>query len=645
MANKLNSVNDTNDDMPEEPDVESNMINNACFEKVPLTKGRKLMRCSICVQYPGTVLIHTKQKNHVPAICSSGGTVPRKNIYSNHLLSKEHFECLKVHRLSTLPKEDKAKEAPLDKLISAQNLKVSQKISELMCTVFNDAKRGTISAWSWPSSEVAYLKRQKLDIQQKFSPLKPLEGELQYINPPGHREMLRHIVLADIPELKKKLKSCISLSLRVDGSVDRFQIDNIHVLLKIITKEGNTDLLFLGFEEPETRGALGYYNAIKKSIEHYLPWDQILPLISSVVTDGASINVGEKNGLWALLTNDRLLNNMPLMKVWCAVHRSALAWEELTANVVEVKKIIESCASIATYFHQSGLRTKELKKIADENEMSLLHLPKYFEVRWTEFTYKLFYGIIKSWNILVCYFNKKKEEGIVKEKSVAVGFLKFLTDFNKLKLLCFLTDLGYIYGRFQKQIQSDETLIFDVEEKRDSVIHIISKMKESPLVGGWEDTIINTTDVSYTSNDGKDTTTYMLKGFQLFDYVSNSRRKISHQFVTDNRCFSAIRNDIIEHITNYMLRRLDTSNWSKLKPLQFIKMSVSDVELKECHSLICPDFTLVDFVTSYKEASGHSQIKDKLISTSLLKILINCASWESLTVSIVCTIRKLQNNI
>jgi len=32
---------------------------------------------------------------------------------------------------------------------------------------------------------------------------------------------------------------------------------------------------------------------------------------------------------------------MPLIKVWRAVHRSALAWEELTANVVEVKKNIE----------------------------------------------------------------------------------------------------------------------------------------------------------------------------------------------------------------------------------------------------------------------------------------------------------------
>lgn len=601
---------------------------NVCFEKVPQIKGRKLIRCSICVKYPNTVLLHTKQKNHIPAICSPSGTIPRKEICSNHLQSKEHIECLKAHHINTIPTVDKINKVPLDKLISAQNQKISQKIGQLMCTVFNDAKRGTISAWSWPSSEVAYLKRQKLDVQQQFFPFKPSEGELQYINPPGHREMIHHIVLANIPELKNKLKSCLSVSLRVDGSVDRFQIDNIHIMVKVITKEGNDELIFLGFEEPESRGAKGYYKAIKKSIEYYLPWDQIIQLMSSVVTDGASINVGEKTGLWSLLTKDRQLINMPLIKIWCAVHRSALAWEELTAHVIEVRKIIETCTSIATYFHQSGLRSKELKEIVDDHEMSLLHLPKYFEVRWTEFTYKFFYGVLKSWYILVCYFKKKKEEGISKEKSVSVGFLKFLTDLNKLKLLCFLTDLGYIYGRFQKQMQSDDTLIFDVEDKRNSVLHLINILKKSPLVGGWEDTMINAITVTNT--------TILLKGFQLYDYVSNPRRKTHHQFVTDNRSFIAIRNDILEHINNYIQIRLDTTNWTSLKPLKCIKLSTSDMELKECHALICPDLSLVEFVTSYREASGHAQIKDKLISTSLLKILINCPSWLSLTISIVC---------
>lgn len=52
----------------------------------------------------------------------------------------------------------------------------------------------------------------------------------------------------------------------------------------------------------------------------------------------------------------------------------------------------------------------------------------------------------------------------------------------------------------------------------------------------------------------------MLKGCQLFGNVSNSRKKINHQFVTDNRSFATIRNDIIEHIANYMLKRIDTTN-------------------------------------------------------------------------------------
>ena len=43
VANKLSSVNHTNDDMPVIHGVESNKINNACFEKVTQTKGKKLI--------------------------------------------------------------------------------------------------------------------------------------------------------------------------------------------------------------------------------------------------------------------------------------------------------------------------------------------------------------------------------------------------------------------------------------------------------------------------------------------------------------------------------------------------------------------------------------------------------------------------
>lgn len=43
-------------------------------------------------------------------------------------------------------------------------------------------------------------------------------------------------------------------------------------------------------------------------------------VVDVIVTDGANINVGHKNGLWALLENERQqeLIKIPLMKIWCS---------------------------------------------------------------------------------------------------------------------------------------------------------------------------------------------------------------------------------------------------------------------------------------------------------------------------------------
>jgi len=108
--------------------------------------------------------MHIKQKNHIPAICSKLGTAPRKELLKNHLQSFEHVECVKVFQLSKLTTDKIKKIAPMDKYISQQNQKLANKIGCFMCTIFNDVKRGTLSAWSWPSREIVYLKREHLDL-------------------------------------------------------------------------------------------------------------------------------------------------------------------------------------------------------------------------------------------------------------------------------------------------------------------------------------------------------------------------------------------------------------------------------------------------------------------------------------------------
>jgi len=103
------------------------------------------------------------------------------------------------------------------------------------------------------------------------------------------------------------------------------------VLGKIVDKFGVVGYVFLGAAELEERGAISVLNAVKKALVTNFGNSglTLLQRISSVVTDGASISIGEKNGIWTLLESKRKSiksvkssQSIPLVKVWCAVHRS-----------------------------------------------------------------------------------------------------------------------------------------------------------------------------------------------------------------------------------------------------------------------------------------------------------------------------------
>lgn len=107
-------------------------------------------------------------------------------------------------------------------------------------------------------------------------------------------------------------------------------------------------------------------------------------------------------------------------------------------------------------------------------------------------------------------------------------------------------------------------------------------------------------------------------------------------YVTEDRTFSSVRNDSIEHIISYLDQHLDVSRWNDLKPLACLSESISDDNLKICHDKICPDFELLDFVTSCKEACCIPQLRNKKISKDVLKTLLNnYEGWKPLVISVV----------
>lgn len=267
---------------------------------------------------------------------------------------------------------------PMDAAISASNKKKADYIGKLMITAYTHAKRLTLSAHTWPARYVAMEAAQNFAFNRKAASIIPEKLNLQYIHPKSHLELLQCIVEAG-EFIVSKIKECLALSLRADGSIDRTQRDKIYyVMAKLITAEGMSDLVFLGVAEQRERGAVGLVAAVLEAIKTNIG-NEMLQLIltktSSICTDGTNVISGSKGGLWKLLEDEaeKAGSSVNLIKIWCAAHRSNLAFEDAIEVNADFNSVLKTLSSISSFYHTSAIRTTELKKLAEEKNLSLIN--------------------------------------------------------------------------------------------------------------------------------------------------------------------------------------------------------------------------------------------------------------------------------
>lgn len=97
------------------------------------------------------------------------------------------------------------------------------------------------------------------------------------------------------------------------------------------------------------------------------------------------------------------------------------------------------------------------------HNLKLLQLPKMFEVRWSQFTYSILNNVLTSWTCLVTFFQGSKD-------NLYIGHYKFLTNEFNIRLISILSDVLYIFSRYQKQLQSDVLYIISMDEKTNNFI-------------------------------------------------------------------------------------------------------------------------------------------------------------------------------
>ena len=352
---------------------------------------------------------------------------------------------------------------------------------------------------------------------------------------------------------------------------------------------------------------------------------KIFTQMSSLVTDGTSANTGEKGGLWTIMECMRKENSnseaqrAPLLKIWCCVHRSNLAWHSVSDSVSDVSHIFQHLIGMCTFFRKSGLRSRELHDMAEKYGLHLMKLPKVFEVRWTEFTSNLLNAILSSWNVLVLFFQNSEEKS-------ASGFLRFLTNIDTLELIAFLADTLTVFSRYQQQLQSDSVTILDMDKLTANVKVKLNSLKATPLLGGWVATL-----QEQMVQSEEDLEMY-LKDVKLQKKARRATER--NKFVTEGRENAAVKIEIIDSLLEFLTQRfaVDEEHLAIIKAFGTLQ---PDADLKAMHAAFCTDVDLEKLGLEYGDLMEMDNI-DAFRKKPLRDVVLSLAQSEHyLTVNTV----------
>lgn len=483
-------------------------------------------------------------------------------------------------------------------------------ICRYLSSVYTDAKILSSSAYSWPARTFANESSRKFDITDPAgNEERKNKTNLQYINPKAHADFLECIAKVDQDIVEQKMETCLAMSFRVDGSIDRTNIDKIYLLAQTIDATGEREMLFIGVGEQTERGARGLFQTIKNIVNRHGAgaWEKSLKKMSSFVTDGASINIGEHNGLWRLIRDeaDAVGAVQRILMIWCAAHRSDLCVKDLGKSVSEVKTAIKMCSKISHFIRNSAVRLVEIKKISAERKVNLHLLPKYYEVRWSQYSLQLIDATLASWRCLVHYFQFASDLND-KYSAEATGYLRYLKDFENLKLLCFLGDLFHFHTLFQKQLQSNDLNIMKLQDVVSGFKQNLEDLQETPLLGGWEEEFSNMVRVNEDDCHFID------------DIVIHNEAKR----VQPTRLFPYLRAEIVSKMVDFTSIRFSTEADEACSTMvPFFKFHKEVESVRSVHKLLATDQNLSELYVQFLYICNHEQLRKKS-PPNLLKHLV-----------------------
>ena len=143
-------------------------------------------------------------------------------------------------------------------------------------------------------------------------------------------------------------------------------------------------------------------------------------------------------------------------------------------------------------------------------------------------------------------------------------------------MMCFVADLLFLLKVFQKKLQRDSLTIVDIEPEAEKFQKSIDKLSTSPLLGGWEE--------AFKERFNEEENTFCDTGL----WEKKRRNPEANLYVTDRRGFSAIRNESIFALKEFIDIRIQVDKNVSKSFTSFTKFTANKNEIRDITAPLLP---------------------------------------------------------
>lgn len=337
-------------------------------------------------------------------------------------------------------------------------------------------------------------------------------------------------------EMVKELNTSQYFTVMCDGSTDVSAIEKESIFVMHVNDTAEVNCNFYALRSVKHATATGIKECLldsftENSVDIY---DKFIGFLS----DGASVNLGKKSGLVALLKHEMDW----VIGIHCLNHRLELAIKDAFKNTFIEETICEMLMRLYYFYENSPKKLRELKQLASVMEETIHKPGKAQGTRWVQHKARASKSLLQSYGIIMNHLESLASDPATAastDKAKVKGYIKKMKSTSFVLHLIFFEAILNPVSKLSVSLQSDSLDLLHAQ----SLLHEFYAMCDSLLAlpeEGQDESGIDLSAISTQLNDLVrsgllDTGELTFKDIQLSDIGSGIRQfsnKVK-QYITD----------------------------------------------------------------------------------------------------------------